>query len=100
VGYRGLLAADTNSLELISLWQPTKHQRISYRKVKANKSERSPTPGRLYGGVHIPHGSHEKALEVNDGDLSLAAFSGDICHVANKTSKNKLQESESYISTR
>jgi hypothetical protein len=36
-------------------------------------------------------GVTKKALEVNDGDLSL---------VTNKTSKNKLQESESYISTR
>jgi hypothetical protein len=45
-------------------------------------------------------GVTKKALEVNDGDLSLAAFGDDICHRANKTSKNKLQESESYISTR
>jgi hypothetical protein len=45
-------------------------------------------------------GVTKKALEVNDGDLSLAVVDDNICRRANKTSKNKLQESESYISTR
>jgi hypothetical protein len=35
-------------------------------------------------------GVTKKALEVNDGDLSLVVVSDNICRRANKTSKNKL----------